>query len=317
VDIRLVRTPSFCLEGAIDGASGPAKLHFQITETQPTSGSHEGGGFYTAVPNGTSSADGKLRICDLHPGDYELTVNAARDQTGETPFFGATTVTVTDIDLQNVRVTARPRIPLSGEVVWDGPAPDPPLEAKLPIFLEALSRTERGDVQAPIPGAFEFTGGMVMDDFRLQVRPVPKGVYIKEITYGDRNILYEPLRVGRAMGNSGLRVVLARNGGTIATKVADKDGNPVPECAIVVMPGGLASDGAFAAALVTGRTDQAGRWSSATLAPGTYHVLATNDAINKTPETISKILASRSRAQEVDLNPNGAPTLNLTVKGIE
>lgn len=226
-------------------------------------------------------------------------------------------MTIGDKDLQNVRVTARPRIPVTGEVVWDGPAPDPPLEAKLAIRVEALSRTEYGGVQAAIPGPFEFQGGLVMDDFRLQVMNVPKGVYVKEVTYGDRNVLQEPLRVGRATGNAGVRVVVARNGGTVTAKVVDRDDNPVSDCPIVVMPASAASDGVFAAALLTGRTDQAGRWTSAALAPGKYYALATNDAINKAPETIAKLLASRSRAQEFDVNPSGSATLTLPVKSIE
>ncbi|MBZ5618259.1 MAG: carboxypeptidase regulatory-like domain-containing protein [Acidobacteriia bacterium] len=318
VDIRLVRAPSFCLEGVVEGGSGPADLHFEIGETQPTSGTSGNGGFYSTQPGGTPGPDGKIRICDLHQGDYELTVHQyAKETFGAAPFFGSTVVTVADRDVQNVRVIARPRIPLAGEVVWDGPAPDPPLDAKLTLRLQAITRTERGSVDATIPGEFSLPGGLLMDDFGLQVSEVPKGVYIKDITYGGHSILYEPLRLGSAMGDAGLRIVLARDGGTASARVTDKDGNPVPECSIVMIPASAANEATIAAALTTGKTDLRGTWTSASLAPGKYFVLATSDTIDRSPESIAKLWASRTRAQEVDLNPNATATLTLTPKSLE
>ena len=318
VDIRLVRTPSFCLEGAVEGGSGPAGLNFSIAETQPTSGTSGNGGFYYARPGGNPGLDGKIRICDLHPGDYELTVQQyAKDRQGSSPFFGSTLVTVADKDLQNVRVSARPRIPLAGEVVWDGPAPDAPLDAKLRVDLQAISRTERGNFDSDIPGAFSVEGGLLMDDFGLQVSKVPMGVYIKDITYGGHSILYESLRLGSAMGDAGLRIVVARDGGTANARVTDKDGNPVAECSIVMMPASAGNEATLAAALTTGKTDLRGAWSSASLAPGKYYALATNDAIDRSPETIAKLWRARVRAQEVEINSNGTAAMTLTVKGIE
>src|ERR1017187_5125951 len=73
VDIRLVRAPAFCLEGIVEGGSGPADLHFEIAEAQPASGTSGNGGFYHSNPGGSPGKDGRFRICDLHPGDYELT----------------------------------------------------------------------------------------------------------------------------------------------------------------------------------------------------------------------------------------------------
>jgi hypothetical protein len=318
VDIQLVRTPSYCLEGLMEGGSGPTDLRFDISETQPAAGVSGDGGFYTSGRIGQGAPDGKIRICDLHPGEYELAATQfARDQSGSAPFFGSTIVTITDKDLQNVRVSARPRIPVTGEVVWDGPAPEPPLDAKLRLRVRSFVRTQYGDAQPAIPGEFEFKGGLLLDDYVFDVIGVPKGVYIKGIVYGDDNLLHGPLRVGRAMGNSGIRIVLARNGAVANVRVTDKDGHPVPDCSIVLMPAAATSNAALAATLTTGRTDQNGTWSSVTLAPGKYHALATLEAIYKTPELIDKLVAARSRAQEVSLDPNGAATVTLSPRSLE
>jgi hypothetical protein len=326
VDIRMVRSPSFCLEGMVEGGSRPEDLHFDIAEAQPGNGTSGNGGFYYARPGGSPGPDGKIRICDLHPGDYELTVQPAKGRgagvgadgpLGSTPFFGSTLVTVADRDLQNVRVTAHPRIPLAGEVVWDGPAPEEPLPGKLTVDLHAVTRTEFGSFDSTIPGAFSVEGGLLMDDFGLQVRNVPASVYIKDITYGGRSILYEPLRLGSTMGDAALRIVVARDGGTASARVTDKDGNPVAECSIVLMPASAANEATLAAALTTGKTDLRGTWSSASLAPGKYYAVATSDGIDKSPETIARLWRARTGAQEVDISPNGRAMVTLVPRGLE
>jgi len=68
-----------------------------------------------------------------------------------------------------------------------------------------------------------------MDEYAVQVNGVPAGAYIKDVTYDVHSVLREPLRLGTAVGEVSLRIVLARDGGSISAKVADKDGNPATE----------------------------------------------------------------------------------------
>jgi hypothetical protein len=318
VDIRLTRSAAFCLDGVLEGNSGPGALRFSIAETQPHSGRSGNGGFYTAAPGGTSGPDGKVRICDLHPGEYELSVAEFNPggMSGATQ-FGATIVTIGDRDVAGVRVGLRPRIPVSGEVVFDGVAPETPLTGKLRLAVEAITRTERGNTQVSIPGEFAFEGGLVMDAFGLDIGGVPAGVYVKDVTYGDQSILYQPLRVGSAMGNAGLRVILGRDGGSVGTRVADKDGNPVADCTVVILPATSPNEAVFAAAVKTGKTDQAGAWSSPTLAPGKYFVLAISEAVDRSPETTGKLWKARNRGEEVEIAPNGKVSATLSPKSLD
>ena len=317
VDIRLLRTPSFCVEGTMEGGTDPSKLQFGIAETQPTSGTSGNGGFYNSSPGGKPGTDGKVRICDLHPGDHELTLNQYSKPGTGLDFFGSAVVTITDRDVQNVRVSARPRIAFSGETVWDGPAPDPPMDGTLKLSLQALSRTERGFADSSLPGQFSIPNGLFSDDFSVRVTGVPKGVYIKDMTYGGRSILYEPLRLGSSMGDGGLRILLARNGGMASARVTDKDGNPVPDCSVVMVPASAANEAILSAAFTTGKTNTQGTWTSSMLAPGKYYVLATNDGIDKSVETVAMLWAARTRGQEVDLSPNGTANVTLTPRSIK
>ena len=156
-----------------------------------------------------------------------------------------------------------------------------------------------------------------MDEYGLDITAVPAGIYIKDVSYGDRSMMYQSLRVGSAGGDAGLRVILGRDGGSIGTRVADKDGNPVADCTVVILPATADNEAAFAAALKTGKTDQAGAWSSPTLPPGKYFVLATGATIDRSPETIGKLWKARNRGEEVELAPNGKASVVLAPKALD
>jgi hypothetical protein len=312
VDIRIVRSPSLCLDAILASATGPRDLRFEIAETQPASGRSGNGGFYTAKPSGRAGQDGKIRVCDLHRGDYELSI----DQRGTGPFsplveFGSAVITLADRDLAGVHVALRPKIPVSGEVVWDGPAPDPLPTTKLHINLETITRTERANVQTDLPGQFTFEGGLAIDDYGLDVTGVPNGVYIKDITYAGRSILYTTLNPGATIADSGLRITLARDGGTIAARVTDKDGNPVSDANVVVLPAVADSEAVLAAALKSGKTDRTGLWTTPALPPGKYYVLPWKTPIDRSPETISALWKTRTTAQALDVAPNAKTAITL------
>ncbi len=233
VDIRMLRAPSFCVEGALEAGSGPKSLRFEIADRQPSSGASGNGAMYIASPSGVSGPDGRVRICDLTPGDHQFSVLENPTAAGAYPaFFGRVQVTITDHDVGGITAAAPPRVPVPGEVAWSDTPPDSPDPSNLSIIIQPLTRAGwRGEVQSAkcsIPGRFSFDG-MLVDEYSIRINGVPAGAYVKDITYGGRSIRHEPLRVGSAIGEGGLRIILARDGGTVSAKVADKDGNPLGE----------------------------------------------------------------------------------------
>ena len=80
---------------------------------------------FVASPSGKTEADGKIRVCNLYPGEYELSAHSQDNSMPQS--YGTATVTVVDRDVRNVSVTARPTVTVAGEVPWYGEAPDPPL----------------------------------------------------------------------------------------------------------------------------------------------------------------------------------------------
>ncbi len=319
IDIRVLRAASFCVEGVLQSGSGPGALGFGIAETQPTSGASGNGAMYFASPGTNTGPDGKIRICDLHPGDYTITVHSQLADEMPT-FFGTAEVNIIDQDVSKVFVTAHPRVTVPGEIVWEGTPPDPPVTSQLSINPRPMTRAPfRGELRAArptIPGQFSLNS-LFMDEYALQITGVPPGAYIKDVTYGGNSVLHAPLRPGSAVGEAGLRIILARDGGSVNAKVADKDNQPIADAQVVVMPASVASEGMLAAAMLYGQTDQNGAWSSAIVPPGKYYVIATQLPVDKTPEIIGKLWRSRNNAQDVEIGPGAAVQVTLAPARIE
>jgi len=318
MDFRLKRSISYCADGILGTDNGPAPLGFFIEEQEPTSGLSGNGGMFVNAPHGGAGPDGRIRICDLHPGVYRLSVFKVQDPDSKTSpiFFGETEIPIGDKDGHNVKVFGRPNISVSGEIVWDGKPPDQSVPAKVSLWRQPMTRApfqwELSSTLPPpmaVPGQFTLPG-LLTGDYSITVRNVPSGAYLKDIVYGGESALHQPMRVGKTMG-SDLRIVLARDGGTVNVKVADKDNNPAPDCNVVLLPESAATEAALADAMLQGQTDQYGAYTSGSLAPGKYFVLATTSSIDRTPESIAKLLRARTHAQEADLQPNGSVQLTL------
>jgi hypothetical protein len=84
---------------------------------------------------------------------------------------------------------------------------------------------------------------------------------------------------------------------------------------VLLFPANAASEADLAASMQSGATDQNGTWTSAALPPGKYFALAGPAAVDKSPESIGKLWRARTRAQEIELQPNLTARVSLEVKG--
>ncbi len=282
---------------------------------QPSSGVSSNGGFYIAPLSGITGPDGKFRLCDFFPGTFRFAFYEppADQQTQAPPFYGVADFTIVDRDLHNLTLVARPGTRLEGDASWDGAPPDDQRDTRFLLILQPMFRTgfsaEPLSAQTQVPGKFSFDA-LFADAYNLQLRRIPAGTYVKEITYGGRSVLYEPLPVGSA-GGGDLRIVIGTDGGTISGQVTDKDSKPLADQHVLVVPAEPTSEAIFAATMTTALTDQEGQFKSQTLRPGKYLITGTSDQLDTTPETIAKLMQARNRFQEVDLPPKGAPHVTI------
>lgn len=314
VDIRLRESVSYCIDGVLLGPNGPAALTYSLRELEPESDIVGGSGFFATPPTASADAHGQFRTCRLHPGLYRLQTFPAFEMTGPS-FLGETEIAIQDKDAHNVRVIARPKLDVPGEIAWDGKAPDQPFEGKIAVSLEPLGRAYFSSEingthqEVSVPGIFQFSS-MLMGDYLVRLRHLPEGSYVKEVAYGGFSVLHSPLSVGARSG-TGLHVVLARDGGTIQANVTDKDGNPVPDCNLVILPATAFTPADVADLLLLAQTDQYGAYTSNMLAPGKYLIWSTTGGIDHSEECIRSILSAKNLAKEIDLPISGAVQVKI------
>ena len=312
VDIQLKKVASLCVEGVLSTPNGPAAITFTLEPQDPGSGLSEGRGHFNSLPTGHTAADGRYRICELPAGDYRLSALVTSQNVPSV--FAVQTLTVGDKDIRNFNLVALPGQRLRGEVVWSGAPPEKPATAKANISIDPL-RSARfmgsdGFVRADVPGEFSIPSVLV-DDYVVRASFTQPDAYIKDVTYNDHSVLYEPLRMGMASTAAGLRVVLATDGGTIAVSVADKKGNPSGDAQIILMPADAPSEAELSARVIRGRTDQTGTYKSPVLAPGKYLVTASEEEFGPTPESISKLWQARANFKEVELTAKSSTAVSL------
>jgi len=126
------------------------------------------------------------------------------------------------------------------------------------------------------------------------------------------------LRFGSIPG-AGLRVVVARDAASLSARVADKDGNPIPDAWVYLMPDGAATEGALSARLISGQTDQNGDYfSGPSLAPGKYLVLASDSqALAQSPEGVHSLWQRRASAKEVEIGSGAAAQTRLELTRLD
>jgi hypothetical protein len=301
MDIRMLRSPSFCVSGeaSLPGAAG--SLHFRLSDRPPSDGDS----------TGELGPDGKFRICDLYPGAFRLFVNVQNGRPAA-GVQGESAITIVDRDLDNVGVSPVTRaIPVSGQILWSGAPEQLTAGAQLMLNVLALDGAllfPESSGRFAIPGKFSLNAPLLGDEIALRVQDVPGNAYVKQISYNGAIIANGAL-IPKTPG--ALLIVLSPDGVRIGVKVTDKDGNPLPESNIALIPGSPDSEAALALSVLTGKTDLQGNWTSNLLAPGKYSVLATNSPLDESYESIENLWRSRTEAQTIDLAPGSAATMSV------
>lgn len=321
VDIQMIRAPSLCMEGHTLAGANPGSLEFGISPERPTYGTSGNGGMYGQEPYfGKTGADGLIRACGLTPGTYTIRVNQTAEQRAPPAFYGTAQFTLTDADLRDVAVSARPLVPVSIEAVLDGPAPivpsgsAPPPQPTFNASLQSLVRSQYGGEkrggQLTIPGTLQLDG-VLTDDYFLATFTVPPNLYVKDATYGDVSILRGLVRVGNAPADAALKITFGQDAGFVQATVTDKDNVPVADSWVTVFPANAITEADIAVTFVSGQTDQLGGWKTPALAAGKYFVLATAVAPDRSPESIAKLISARTQLDAIEIAPGA--TVNATI----
>jgi hypothetical protein len=326
-DIRMLKKAAYCLEATLMAGRTPAQMKFMVSEEDRYAAEFRG------LPNqqegGTSGPDGKIRLCNLPPGRYRLAAFSSNwTQLRAPEYFNTTPILIMDRDVQDIAITTLPTATVSGKVEWDDPPSDPASQQSIvELALDPAPSIPVSAIYFSIPNPFSFvaTPGLRYD-IRVLSRDSNPRLYVKDVTVGTSSIL----RNSYIPGSEPLRITVAHDGGGIRAKVVDTIGQPSLNSAVIVFPAAVQTDVELATTMVEGLTNDEGLFETRSLRPGRYVVLATDDPppyvtvgahgtlrIERSPETLARLLRARTRGQSVDVGPRSTIQVNLTSRTLE
>lgn len=317
VDVRMLRAESFCIEAQVGRG---AKTSLQIHEAELNMSMSPSGGVTGFPRTGSAPPDGRVRVCDLHPGEYRLT--SIDGNINKPDALAVSNVTIGDRDQSGISLHPLPKMRVPVEFVWAGAPPASAIDAKLRMWLVSRTRSfgasRDQEAAVSVPGTSAIKDAL-MDEYDHRVAGLTGRLYVKEVLYGAATITRAPIRIGSEIEGTGVRVAIGHDGAFLKARAVTRDGKPLADTSVVIMPEAFANEGALAAAMRHGRTDQAGEYSSTrALAPGKYYALALNRALHEpvTPEEIAALAGLRNKASEVSVEP-GAADVELRLEPVE
>ncbi|HLQ78416.1 MAG TPA: hypothetical protein VK210_13735, partial [Terriglobia bacterium] len=230
-----------------------------------------------------TAADGTFESPPLAPGSYrvraEISSPVARPQPGEPPpifptLYASTSVEVVSADVEGVVVAFSPPVSIGGRLRIEGR--DTPALSGLDNTRVRL-RTSGGNSPQPAPikpdGMFSIENASVGNAYDVTLTGLPPDMYVKEVRYGEIDLLAEPLRISGQSPVS-INIVIGANGGRVDGVLRDELKTLSAYTQIVLIPD-LHRERRDLYKAVT--SDATGRFAFRGISPGDYKIFAWED----------------------------------------
>jgi 5-hydroxyisourate hydrolase-like protein (transthyretin family) len=180
-----------------------------------------------------NSATGAFELRNLQPGLYVIIVTGAE-------LAAFVPVNVEESDVNGLNISLAPRISIRGVF-----KPDRPEVANVVGYnrIRVELRPIAEGIPAPLRAAAEATfttdndfviSNLLPTDYRLSVRALPSGLYVKEARLNNGDALNRPLTNIRSLDQ--LYLVVAADSGQIDGVVRDASGRPAPAVPVALIP---------------------------------------------------------------------------------
>jgi len=248
------------------------------------------------IPN-VYTRNGAFDIPNVSPGTYRLTATSYvpfRNQ--EAYFYGQTTITVDQIDLDDVTVEVRRPLMVTGTIQVEGNSGAPP-----PLTLVRLMSDAVLPIELSTVGSFS-TSNVPPTPVRVEASP-PAGMYVKSINIGGQDYTRTPIEPS-ALEAGPLEILLSPNAAEITGTVRDENGEPAPGLSIALWTKGDVRP-------QLARAEEAGVFRFSNLAPGDYFVVAYPSGHDLSSADIPTLF--ETRAAKVTVQEGGHAAGDITL----
>jgi hypothetical protein len=270
--------------GAIDFTLEPLRHHIRGRVIDSTTGrppSWVGVEFYELGSGGIAYYNytpGTLEISNLGSGTYWVRLSLEDSDSGRPPLAAAAQFVISDSDVEGFEFILTPSPVITGRIQVEGDQQGLPLPDELEVQFHRPTEPETswGDFgfgpsgSHPISlgvksGAFALKGSPD-GEFRVTMRNLPAGYYLKEARLNGSDVLNAAVRLQAGT----MELAVSSKGGQIDGIVSDARSPQVPYVQAVLVPDDRSRPELFKNAI----TDKAGRFSISAIAPGDYTLFA-------------------------------------------
>ncbi len=307
IDFRLSPIRTVRISGVVKSVTGRSPRDTMLSLTPR-------GILYAMDRRGTNvrEGSGKFEIAGVAPGSYVLQAFTMRQ---DERLFALVPIDVGTSNIENLEVILAPGLNLSGRVVVEEGAPEPPELERLRVFFQPREQqmmifgpgSSPGEVQSD--GSFEIKGVRPVLS-QANVFPMPEGYYVKSVVMNGQEMIDSGVNLAAGMDGATFTVTISPNAARLDGGVLDEKDQPFTGASVVLVP----ADKTKRETMISfpmASSDQNGRYSVMNLAPGEYLVFAWADIepgawqdpdfLNLFEEQAKKIKLAPKDIQNIDL----------------
>ena len=300
IDVKLIRTNTFCTHATIPGAHWAAVSLFQSLAI---------GNIQLATTS--LKPAGRIRVCGLSSGDYHLTASTFADAGRPYSKLAEADFTIDQRDTNTGIITPQQPVRISGHVEAIGNRAST-LPASITLDLAPYNRARvMGEItQAKVSADGDFVLERVfIGRYTLHVYNLPNGYYLKSATFANQDVTGAPFETSSAE----LDITLGTDAGSVRGSIFDTEHQPVADALVTLTPVPLPAslDGVQTG---TAHSDQNGNFTLATVPPG-QHLVFVLPAQTSTGDIDSEFLQSHSNAaKEIAIEPVEAKSVTFELR---
>jgi hypothetical protein len=302
VDFTLSKIRTIRIKGRVINATGSGRNQARLYLTP-----RDQSGYFSMGRPAMSDPSGAFEVRGVTPGSYSL---VASIYDNDKSFSARQAIDAGSSNIENINLTIRPGVELSGSVRVDGQS------------TASLSNLRAGlrprDPNMMMMGS---SGGSVKEDgtftlsnvgaehFNVVMTGLPDGFYVKSIRSGDDDILTAGLDLSRGPAGR-IEITLSPSAGQVDGAVQNDKQQPATGATVVLIPQ-QAERRDQMSYYKTATTDQYGKFTAKNVDPGEYKVFAWEDmeyGAYMDPELVKPV---ESLGEAVTVRENSKENLQL------